>query len=166
MYQIGEQVVYGSHGVCRVTEVETRTVDRKRVEYLVLEPQGQPGSRYLVPSGNPNAMAKLHPILSREELDALLLSPAVRQDAWITDENLRKQSYRELISSGDRVALLRMVRTLNRHKKEQAALGRKFHQCDDNFLRDAQRLIDTEFSAVLDIPTSQVQEYILAKMDA
>lgn len=164
MYQIGDLVMYGIHGVCRIADVETRTVDRKRMEYLVLEPQGQAGSRYLVPSGNPNAMAKLRPMLSRQELDALLLSDEVRQDGWIADESQRKQYYRELISSGDRVALLRMIRTLNRHKQEQAAAGRKFHLCDENFLRDAQRLIDTEFSAVLGIRSSEVCTYVLEKL--
>lgn len=166
MFQIGDVVMYGIHGVCRVADVETRTVDRKKVEYLVLEPQGQAGSRYLVPSGNPNAMAKLRPMLSLEELEELLLSEDVRQDGWIADENQRKQCYRELISSGDRVALLRMVRTLYRHKQEQTAAGRKFHLCDENFLRDAQRLIDTEFSVILGIEPCKVREYVLDKLNA
>ena len=166
MYQIGELVMYGIHGVCRIADVETRTVDRRKVEYLVLEPQGQTGSRYLVPSGNPNAMAKLRPVMTRDELESVLLSEDVRVDSWIADENARKQRYRELISNGDRVELLRMVRTLNQHKQEQTAAGRKFHLCDENFLRDAQRLIDTEFSVILDIPTHQVRDYVLEKLNA
>lgn len=165
VYNKGDIVMYGIHGVCNVVDVESRIVDRKKAEYLVLEPQGQSGSRYFVPTGNPNAMAKLRPMLSREELDALLLSEAVRQDGWIADENQRKQYYRELISSGDRVALLRMVRTLYRHKEEQTAAGRKFHLCDENFLRDAQRLIETEFSVILGIVPSEVRGYVLEKMN-
>ena len=166
MYQIGDVVMYGIHGVCTVVDVEKRTVDRKQMQYLVLEPQGQTGSRYFVPSGNPNAMAKLQPMLSRQQLDELLASEEVRRDGWIADENQRKQHYRELINSGDRVALLRMIRTLNLHKKQQAAVGRKFHLCDENFLRDAQRLIETEFSVVLGIPSGDVRDYVLEKMGA
>ena len=30
MYQMGDQVVYGIHGVCRIVEEEKRVVDRKR----------------------------------------------------------------------------------------------------------------------------------------
>lgn len=166
MYQIGDVVMYGIHGVCRVVDVESRVIDRKKTEYLVLEPQGQAGSRYYVPSGNPNALAKLRPVLQPQELEALLLSDQVRQNHWIEDENARKQYYRELVATGDRVALLQMVRTLHHHKQEQAAAKRKFHLCDENFLRDAQRLIDTEFSAVLGIPAAEVQSYILEKMNA
>lgn len=165
MYQIGELVMYGIHGVCRVIDVETRTIDRRKMDYLVLEPQGQKESRYYVPAGNPNAMAKLRPMLSREALDELLLSAEVREDSWITDENARKQYYRELISCGDRVKLLRMIRSLYRHKQEQEAMGRKFHLCDENFLRDAQRLIDTEFSTVLGIPPVEVRSYVTEKLN-
>lgn len=158
--------MYGVHGVCTVVDEEKRKVDRKTVEYLVLEPVGQSGSQYLVPSGNPNAMAKLRPVMSRRELDALLSSEEVHRDAWISDENQRKQCYRELITSGDRTALLRMVHTLNKHKKERAAAGKKFHLCDENFLRDAQRLLESEFSMILEIQPSEVQNYVLEKMNS
>lgn len=165
MYGKGDIVMYGVHGVCRVVDEESRVVDRKRAEYLVLEPQGQSGSRFYVPTGNPNAMAKLRPVLSRAELDALLLSETVRRDGWISDEGQRKQYYRELLGSGDREALLRMVRTLYRHRREQTEAGRKFHVCDENFLRDAQRLIDTEFSVILGIAPTEVRGYVLDKLN-
>lgn len=164
MYQTGDLVMYGVHGVCTVVDVETRKVDRKTAQYLVLEPREQTGSRYLVPTGNPNAMAKLRPMLTVQELEALLSSGEVRQDCWIADENQRKQHYRELIGSGDRTALLRMVRTLHAHKQAQQALGRKFHLCDENFLRDAQRLLSTEFSVILGITPAEVGPYVLEKL--
>ncbi len=156
--------MYGVHGICRIADVEQRTVDRKVVRYLVLEPKDQSGSRYLVPSENPNAMAKLRPVLSAGEVEALLTSPEVRQDGWIADENRRKQYYREVIGSGDRAALLRMVNTLHNHKVTQQAAGRKVHICDENFLRDAQRLLSTEFSAVLGIAPNEVADYVINKM--
>ncbi len=165
MYQVGELVMYGVHGVCCVTAVEERTVDRKKVSYLVLEPRDQAGSRYLVPTGNPAAMAKLRPVLSREALEELLASPQVREDGWISDENRRKQYYREIIGSGDRVALLRMAHTLHAHKQATVAAGRKVHICDENFLRDAQRLLSTEFSAVLGIAPNEVADYVISKMN-
>lgn len=164
MYQIGDHVVYGVHGVWRIKETEDRMVDRKCVSYYVLEPLEQPGARYLVPMHNQAALGKLRPVLSREELNDLLRSDAVHGQEWIPDENRRKQNYRELIVSGDRAALIRMVGALHRHKAEQAAAGRKFHLCDENFLRDAQKILDTEFSLVLGIEPGQVGNYILTVM--
>lgn len=160
MYQIGDQVVYGIHGVCCVVEQEERVIDRKRVTYLVLEPVGQDGSRYLVPTHNAAAMAKLRKKLSREELEDLLKSETIRVDGWITDKNQRKQMYRELISSGDLAKLMQMVHTLYRHKNAQAAAGRKVHLCDENFLRDAEKLLASEAAIVLGMEYDQARKYL------
>jgi CarD family transcriptional regulator len=158
--------MYGIHGVCKIVDKELRTIDRKKMEYLVLEPVNQNSSRFYVPSGNPNAMAKLRRLMTRQELETLLVSGDIRQPCWIEDENLRKQHYRDLVSTGDRVALLRMLYTLYRHRESQLSSGRKFHLCDENFLRDAQRLIETEFAAVLQIPTTEVHAYVMEKLSA
>ena len=126
MYQTGDKVVYGTHGVCLVADLEEREVDHKQVIYLVLEPLGQQGSRYMVPTHNAAAMAKVKPMLNRDALESLLESETIREDAWILDENKRKQCYRELITSGDRQKLIQMVNSLYRHRRTQIASGRRF----------------------------------------
>ncbi len=165
MYQPGERVVYGVHGVCSVKATEIRKVDHKKVSYLVLEPLEQEGATFLVPAENPTAMAKVHPLLTRQQVEQILHGEAVREDNWIPDENQRKQMYRELIVSGDREALMRMVVTLHRHKKAQLAVGRKFHLCDENFLRDAQKLLTGELSLVLGITPNEVADYVVKAIE-
>lgn len=160
MYQSGEFVVYGIHGVCRVMGTEKQLVNRKRTEYLVLEPLSQNESKFYLPTQNPAAMGKLKSVLSRDEMNALMDSDDIRQDCWIKEENLRKQHYRDLIGSGDRVALMQMVSSLYRYKDEQAAAGRKFHQCDDNFLRDAEKLLCSEISLVMELEPEQARDYL------
>ncbi len=164
MFQVGDQVVYGIHGVCRILDLEERRIDRKKVSYFVLEPADQSGARFYVPSENPAALAKLRPVLSKSELEQLLSSDEVREDHWISDENARKQRYRELIGSQDRKELLCMINSLHRHKKEQQEAGRKFHLCDENFLRDAEKLLNAEFSLVLGIQPSEVGGYICSSL--
>ena len=164
MYQIGDKVVYGVHGVCIVVDQEERVIDRKRHSYLVLEPVRQDGSRYLVPTHNAAAMAKLRSMLTREELEVMLVSDEVMQDSWISDENQRKQLYRDLIGSGDRVKLMQMVHTLYRHKAAQTAAGKKCHLCDENFLRDAEKLLISEISMVLDVEPDQAKQYVRSKL--
>lgn len=160
MLGIGQRVMYGVHGVCTVVELENRKVDGKMLEYLVLEPLEKSGSRFLVPSGNPKAMAKLHPLLPKEALEEMLSAQEIWQDVWIPQENLRKLKYRELLSGGDREALLQMVNTLHTHQRLQLEAGRKMHLCDEGFLRDATRLICTEFAISLNIPAAEVPVYI------
>lgn len=164
MFQLGDYVVYGIHGVCRICDMEERTVDRMRVNYFVLEPLEQSGSRYLIPTHNEAALSKLRPVMSQQELQDLLQSEAVHMDTWIEDENLRKQRYRELINNGDRLALLQMIRSIHAHKLTQAAAGRKIHLCDENFLRDAERLLSSEFSLILGVEKDAVGEYVLSAL--
>ena len=164
LFACGDMVVYGIHGVCSIIDVETRIIDRKKVEYYVLEPVDQPGAVFYVPSQNQAAVAKMRSILTREEFDIMLQSEKVWENVWIADENLRKQRYRELLSGNDRAELLGMVSALYRHKKEQQESGRKFHVTDENFLRDAQKLLSSEFSLILGIPQTEVASYIMSRI--
>ena len=164
MYQTGDMVVYGSHGVCRVCGTEKRVIDRKTVSYYVLEPNEQSSARFYVPSENQVALAKMRPLMSKQELLDLLVSEEIRNASFIVDEHRRKSCYRELISSCDCRALLQMVHMLMQHKDACAASGRKFHLCDENFLRDAQRILSAEFSVVLQIPPAEVPAFVQQAM--
>ena len=162
MYEVGDWMVYGVHGVCQVAGREERKVDRKRQLYLVLEPMGQEGSQYMVPTGNEAAMAKLHPLLTKEEMERLLSSPQVHTSSWIPDENQRKQRYREILTSGNREQLMQMVYTLYRHREAQTAAGKKCHVSDEFFLRDAEKLLIGEMTVVLDMDQEQAKRHLQA----
>lgn len=160
MYQVGDRVVYGIHGVCAVVALEERVVDRKKLTYLVLEPVGKDSSRFLIPAHNEAAMAKLRNMLSQKELETLLRDENLHKGSWINEENRRKQFYRELISGGDRGALLTMICTIHRHKEAQYAAGKKVHQCDENFLQDAEKLLAGEIAVVMDMDYPQAVTYL------
>ena len=160
MYQTNDFVVYGTHGVCRILTIEERRIDKKTASYYILEPVEQAGTCYMVPVQNEAAVAKMRPVMSRTELDDLLQCPEIQEDAWIPEENQRTLAYRELIASGDRQALLRMVCTLFRQRQAQLEAGKKFHLCDEAFLRDAERLLNSEMSMILQLPREQVIDYV------
>lgn len=162
MYQIGDCVIYGIHGVCRIVATEEKTVDRKKIAYFVLEPVDQNEARFFVPMHNEAAVSKIRKIMTADEINALLHADEVLADAWISDENQRKLCYRSLIGSGDRTALLRMIRSIHEHKSGLEEKGRKLHICDENFLKDAQKLLRSEFALVLQIPQEEVGNYIVS----
>ena len=164
MFEKGQWVLYGIHGVCRVIGTEKQLVNRKRTEFLVLEPLSRGESRFYLPIGNPTALSKLKTVLSAQELTDLLASPEIREYTWIYDEGQRKQTYKDLINSGDRPMLLRMVSTLYRYRDEQAAAGRKFHLCDENFLRDAEKLLASEIALVLEMTPEDARNHLRTQL--
>lgn len=164
MFQVGSQVVYGVHGVCNIIGTEVRTVDRKKVEYFILQPNDQRGAQFYVPAHNQAALSKLRPLLTKMELESMLETSDIIQDSWIPVENLRKQKYKELINSADFAAIINMICLVQHHREEQLAAGRKFHLCDENFLRDAKKLLISECSVVLGIPQADVSAYLNNKL--
>ena len=165
MFEIGERVVYGYHGVCTVADLEERIIDRKEAVYLVLEPMGQGNSRFYVPTHNAAAMAKIKRVLTKTELEDLLQSKEIRNGCWIPEENLRKQTYRELLSKGDRQKLMQMVRCIYLYKADQAALGKRCHMCDENFLRDAEKLLVAEIAMILELDPEEAKLYLRSKLN-
>ena len=165
MYEIGQQVLYGIHGECRIIDIESMRFGKARAKYYTLEPVEQPGARFYIPVENEAAVAKLRPLLSREELLELLHSGEVQNAPWIADENQRKLRFRELINSGDRAQLMGMIGALHRHRKAQNAAGRKFHQSDENFLHDAEKLLNAEFAQVFGLDVKEVNSFLLRELE-
>lgn len=165
MFQLGDTVMYGAHGVCTIADVEIRRVDRKNLTYLVLEPLDKGSSRYYVPAQNEAAMSKLRSVLSRQELEDLIHSEKIREDGWIRDENQRKQSYKELMVSGDREGLLRAIHSIYRRRDALTATGRKIHLCDDNFLRDAEKMLTGEIAVTLDMTQAEARDFLRVKLN-
>lgn len=158
MFGIGDQVLYGVQGACTIIGIETMRFGKTKGKYYCLQPVEQPDSRYYVPVES--AESKLRPLMTREELLKLLHSEDVWQDNWIPEENLRKERCHELLRSGDRASLLNMIHCQYQHKQAMQQAGRKFHQCDDEFLHNAQKLLNSEFCLVFDLKPSQVNDFI------
>ena len=165
MFNIGDRVLYGIHGICTVTAIESMCFGKTRRKYYCLQPLEQTDSCYYVPTENEAAVAKLSPLMSKEALLELLHCEKVRQNNWISDENQRKLRYRELITSADRGALLNMVYCLYQHKEILRKTNKKFHQCDDAFLHDAQKLLNSEFCMVFDLKPDEVGQFIQKQLN-
>ena len=160
MYQVGERVIYGIHGVCNVLQPKVECVKGKEITYLALKQTGQEGARFYVPVHNAVAMGKLHKIPSKDEVMMLLHTAAEGQRNWISEEITRKQIYRELINSGECEKLVNMIAILYRHKQEQSALGKKMHLCDENFLRDAEKILSGLISIVMNKSISDARQFL------
>ena len=160
MYKLGDLVMYGAHGVCEIKNIEQRRIDRKNIEYYVLSPVYNATSCFYIPTNNEKALSKLCPILSEGELKALLLQQADCADVWIDEENARKQRLKEVLSQANRVELIQWVKTMHLHRSLLLENGKKFHQIDESFLKDAEKILTTEFAVVLHIPENAVRGYV------
>lgn len=160
VYCTQQSVIYGSHGVCTIVEIENKNVDHKMVPYYALEPLTQPGSRYYVPVHNALAVSKMRLPLTADVLTEMLAKDGCDDACWIAGENARKMRYKELLSNCEPEKMLEMVRYLRRHRDAQFAAGRKFHICDANFLKTAETLLSAEIAFVLGIDKEEAFKLI------
>lgn len=165
MFHTGDVIVYGVHGVCTVIGMEIREASARKVRYYVLQPKEQPDARYYVPADNPSAVAKLRKLMRKDQVNRLLAEFAQHGSTWIVDENTRKQHYRSLMSTADIQGIFSMIHALHAHRQQLASAGRKFYQCDENFLKDAEKLLGAELAEVLEIPENQVGDYVRTALE-
>lgn len=161
-HQVNDLVVYGSNGVFRIDGVCKKKIDGRETEYYVLKPVYEHGvSTAYVPVENEQLTAKLRPLLSRQEVVELIDSLPHMQTPWIESQDVRREKYREILHKGDRIAMIRAIRALHLHRREQEARGKRLYLVDEHFLKEAERLLYDEFAVALQMEPKQVLPYIL-----
>ena len=158
-------VVYGKMGVCRVLDRQTMAIGGEKGEYYVLCPVSDERSSVDVPCNNPQLMGRLRPLLTREQIDAMLAGVDDRQIDWIDDRNERSTAFRAVVSAGDRQELMRLIRCLYRKKQEKVANGKRLSSMDEALLQDSIRLVEEEFALALDIPRNEVAPFIRQRLE-
>lgn len=166
MFENGTAVVYGTSGVCRVVAQEQKLVRGNYVDYLVLRPVYDKNTTFYIPKNSEEVMAKLRPLLSKDEILELIRSMPDEDTVWIDDNNLRKQKYNQMIGQGDRRKLIKLIKTLYIHQNEMKAKGKSLHQSDEAILKQAEKLLNDEFALVLDIKPENVNEFIVDLMNS
>ena len=160
MFSIGETVLYGCEGVCVIERLEEMKVGRNRAQYYVLRPVSRNSSTLFVPADNEQLLQRMRPLLTKEELHALLTQTAQAEGEWIDDAAQRKTAFQEVLSGGERGKILQMLRLVHLHRRELAQRGKHLRIADEQFLRDAEKLFRDEFAYVLKIPQGQVNDYV------
>ena len=106
----------------------------------------------------------MQPVLTAEEVYTLLDSVSNEEIPWISNDTQRREKYYQIIKSGDRKEILKLIKTLYRQKQKRFASGRKFYAADQHILNTAERLIHNEFALVLQIRPEEVTPFILNQL--
>ena len=162
MYKINDRVIYGTEGVCTVTEIAERTFGNTTDVYYVLKPMNKNGSTIMLPVSNFALVSRLKRVLTASELRQLIADTRTAAGAdWIENEKQRKEHYRALLMNCEREELVRHIKSLRERSEEQKRIGKRLHACDERFLEDAERMLHDELSVVLGIPREEIRAYIL-----
>ncbi|MBO5020322.1 MAG: CarD family transcriptional regulator [Clostridia bacterium] len=160
MFKVNDTVLYGSQGVCRIKAIEIKEIGKKKRSYYVLRPIYQESSTIFVPVDNENLVSKMHNVMSIEEIKNLIIDMPKYDTVFETDDSLRRNSYREILSSGDRVAIASVIKSLYSEQLRRKETGKKLPLADEQILNHAENLLCNELALVLNIEPQQVISFI------
>lgn len=160
MYNVNDAVVYASYGVCVISAIEERDFSGENIEYYILRPVGDKKNTFYVPTSNSALKDKMRSIYSRKEVNNLISMMSDEQYIWIDNDFQRKEEYRKIIDKGDRLELVRLIKTLYEKNAELNKQHKKLRSADEKFLRDAENMLYDEFAYSLSIPREKVVDYI------
>ena len=167
MFKMNDVIIYGSQGDCEITAIEEKAISGAKKAYFVLKPIKDQGSTIYAPTDNAIVLKKMRKLLTVSEINHLIDSMPDEKTVWIDNVNERKECYKNLLASGDHAALIQMIKAIYAHKKEREAAGKRLHTMDENFFKDAERILYNEFQYVLQLSGKDaLMNYILARIGA
>jgi CarD family transcriptional regulator len=158
MYKTGDYVTYKENGICRIAE-ETE-------EYYILQPVYSHNMTVYVPKKSQDLVNLMCRVLTKEEINQIIQETENSQYTWIEDSKARAEYFNKLLRSGDKAAVLWLVKALSLHKIEVEKKKRSFYASDKRILAAAEKVITEEFAFVLGIAPEEVIPYIVNKLHA
>ncbi len=166
MFQMGDLVVYGSSGVCRVDEVGpmegAKGGERERVYYRLSLVHGG-GIIYAPVDG----AVFMRPVISAEEAQALIdRIPGIEEEACSEfNPRLLTEHYHAVLETHRCEDLIGLIKTLYVKNKNAAQRGKRLGMVDQRYKKQAEDLVYGELAVALNIPYEAVEDYITRRVE-
>ncbi|HWQ76139.1 MAG TPA: CarD family transcriptional regulator [Syntrophomonas sp.] len=161
MFKVNDYVVYGTTGVCRITDIaKDESIGDHQTEYYVLHPVYCDNMTIKIPVKNEKV--SMRAILSANEVTALIAAMPQLETVWIEDNRERNESFKTMLRRGSCQDWIKLIKTLYTEKKSRASAGKSLTNSDEEIMRTAEKQLYEEFSVVLNIPPDEVVSYIHA----
>lgn len=165
MFQVGDYIIYGSNGVCKVEEIgpiKIGGVLSKR-EYYFLLPIYIKGTMVYTPVDSDKTV--MRPVISKEAAHELISQIDQIEPIKELEDREREFVYRKLMKTYDCKELIKIIKTISIRKKFREEEGKKLIAADEKYLNLAKDCIAGELSIPLQMKREEVEEFILQKID-
>jgi CarD family transcriptional regulator len=158
MYNIGDLIIYSSHGICRIDDICEKTYSGMTQNYYVIHPIEDDNLTINAPVELVNKT--MVEIMNHSE--ALEIIESFKQPGimWIDKAMDRTKSFTEIIKSGKRKEISMLLNTLMRKKNEFESTDKKLSDPDRRLLLWIQSILFKELSIALDITIEEVVQKV------
>ena len=99
--------------------------------------------------------------LTKEEAWNLIKRISEIPTAWINNEKMREQNYKEAVKANDLEALVAIIKMIYQRKQKRLAQGKKCTATDARYFQIAENLLYMELGAAIGKPKKEVCETII-----
>lgn len=165
MFKVGDLIVYGNAGVCRVVEIGHPPLAgvSDDQDYYTLAPYYSENSVIFTPCNNDRVV--MRPIVSKEEADELIrLIPEI-DCLGISDEKKREDCYKDTIKTCDPKLFVSIIKTIYTRRQQRISEGKRSTASDEKYFQMAEDKLYGELAIALEIEKSSVKDYIFKSVE-
>lgn len=158
MFKKGDLILYSVHGICKVDDICERTISYMKKSYYILHPINDNNLSISTPVDN--YKVKILELLTKEQAEEVLESFKNPGKEWIEIDRERSEIYNNIIKSGNRNEIIKIVNTLMRVKIDLEKEGKKFHEKDKKMMLDIQNILFSELAFSLNMESDEVAKKV------
>lgn len=158
---IGELLVYGARGVCRVTDVKTESFGGAEKEYYLLSPKDDPNATIYLATDSDRIEKNVRRIATADEIYEIVKALPKGGGEWIENNKRRAEYFSKTLSEGSRGEIVGIIRAIRKQRCELEKKGKRLNVSDKNVLERAEKIVNDEFSLVLNIRPDEVAQFII-----
>lgn len=165
MFEIGEHIIYGNHGVCKVEDIgslDISGIDKSKKCYT-LQPVFSKASTLYTPVDNDKVFMRR--VMTNEEALELIEQIPDIPLLWIENDKQREEAYKEALRNNDCTDWIKIIKTLYVRKQERMSQGKKLTFTDEKYLSIAQDCLYGELSIAMNIEKEEVENLINERLE-
>lgn len=165
MYSVGDYIIYGSNGVCKIIDIGPMKVAGavKDKLYYTMVPCYIRDSEIFTPVDNNRVV--MRKVMSRQEAEEFIDSIDDIENLEIIEEKRREIEYKQAVLTCDPVVLVELIKTINQRVQERTAEGKKVTASDSKYFHLAEESLCGELAISLDMDKDEVKDYLKDKIE-
>ncbi|MGN0383227.1 MAG: CarD family transcriptional regulator [Eubacterium sp.] len=165
MFDVGEYVVYGNSGVCRVDKIgkiELSGFPKDKV-YYTLVPVYQKDSKVYTPVDNDRVVMRA--VISKKDAENLIND--IKNIGLLegADGKRKEEIFKEAMKTGNCVEWIKVIKTIYLKKQTRLSQGKKATTCDEKYFKIAEDSLYGELAVALDMDKNSVRDFICRRID-
>ena len=165
MFQVGECIVYGINGICRVESVCRSPYDQTDMRtYYLLVPVNNPMSSTIYTPVD-NDRVPMRRLMTCEEIEALLGEIPEIDLLAVPIEKQRREIYKSALATLRPQSFVQVIKTVDRRRAELTAARKHVPVTDLEYGRLARHLLCSECAHVMGVSEQEADRRILACLE-